>query len=173
MIYLIASFIIVNITHGLLLINLRGDHPGSISYHAIKNSRTLLFYRAGHFVAGLLLGLLVLSKFTTGPYAAVVIAITIVSILAEWAQAIVPAKGKSDKLHTILAAIMALSMVALGLVCTILFSPNLMIYAVNMVIFGVLLSLFMFSKYPPRSYFWKLQFIGQNLLYLQILLLIS
>lgn len=170
MIYLVASFLLVNATHGYLLVSQRKNSPATISYHSVKSQATLLLYVLTHLIAGTLLALFVLSEFgVTNKW---LIAITFVTVLAEWAQALVPAKGKYDKPHTLLAGIMAVGLLAIVLICSLTAETSSLARLTGLLVVGISLLFFGFVKYPPRQGFWKLQFIGQILLYLQMFILL-
>lgn len=171
--YLFLSFLLVNLLHGYLLYDHRQSHPATISYHASKNNRTLIIYAVGHLIAGVLLALVVSDNFLTDSYKVAIIATAATAVITEWLQAIFPAKGKTDVLHTVFAVIMAFSMVLLGFLCTIVFSSNQFVQAINLTITAILVSFLVVVRYPPRNYFWKVQFIGQLLLYLQMFLILS
>jgi ABC-type uncharacterized transport system permease subunit len=102
-----------------------------------------------------------------------VFAIAGVAVITECLQAVLPAKGKTDKLHTVFAVIMAFSLALLVLVCTILFAPSRLILGINLLISLVVFSFFSVTRYPPAKGTWKLQFIGQALLYLQMFLVLK
>lgn len=170
MIYLVISFLLVNTTHGYLLFSQRKDSPATISYHSVKSQFTLLLYILTHLSAGVLLALFVVSEFGTMNKG--LIAITSIAVLAEWAQALIPAKGKYDKAHTILAGIMATGLVTIVLICTFMTGTSTLVRLTGSLVVGIALLFFSFAKYPPRAGFWKLQFIGQTLLYLQMFLLV-
>ena len=172
MLYLVASFIVTNTLHGWLVFGGRGGNPATISYHSVKNRRTLLVYIGGHLVSGLLLWLFVNQLFGAHQKTAVILAVTSVAVLSEWLQALLPAKGKTDTIHTVFATIMAASMALLVLLCTVFFAPNRLILAMNLLLSAVVASFFLFIRYPPKAGTWKLQFAGQVILYLQIFLLV-
>ncbi len=172
MLYLLASFLLTNTLHGWLVFSHRGKNPASISYHSVKNKTTQLTYIGGHLISGMLLWLFVNELFSGYPQTYIVLGVTAVAVLSEWLQALLPASGKTDKIHTVFATIMASSMALLVLLCTIFFAPNRPVFLINLTLSAVVGSFFFFIRYPPKMGTWRLQFAGQIILYLQIFLLV-
>lgn len=170
--YFVASIIVTNLLHGWLVFSQRANSPATISYHSIKNKRTLLIYIIGHLISGVLLWLFAKDFFGGRPQTTLVLALTALAVVSEWLQALVPAKGKTDTIHTFFATIMAASMALLVLLCTVFFSPNKLVLAINLLLSTVVASFLLFIRYPPKAGTWKLQFAGQIILYLQIFLLV-
>lgn len=170
MVYLVISFFIVNILHGYLLVNQRQASPQSISYHSIKNRLTLICYAVVHILAGVLLGLFIKTEF--GLDNILLVTVAAIAILAEWIQAVLPAKGKTDKAHTAAAGVMALFLILLVLICTFIVNPPAITWLIGVPICLALLFFLSQVRYPPAKNTWKMQFIGQNLLYLQMFLLV-
>jgi ABC-type Fe3+-siderophore transport system permease subunit len=170
--YLLASFILTNLLHGWLVLSQRGKNPASISYHSVKNRTTLLVYICGHLLSGALLWLLVNDLFGNEAQSHIILGVTSVAVLSEWLQALLPARGKTDKTHTVFATVMASSMALLVVLCTLFFAPNRCILAINLMLSAIVVSFFFFIRFPPKPGTWKLQFAGQIILYLQVFLLV-
>lgn len=170
--YLIASFVVTNLLHGWLVLSQRGKNPASISYHSVKNRTTLLIYIGGHLISGSLLWLFVNDLFRGYSQMPLILGVTAVAAISEWLQALLPASGKTEKLHTLFATIMASSMALLVLLCTIFFAPSQVVFLLNVTLSAIVGSFFFFIRYPPKKGMWKLQFAGQIILYTQLFLLV-
>lgn len=171
--YLIASFFMSMSLHGWLVFRHWNDNPASISYHAVQGRLEFRVYMAGHVVNGLLVGGFVYDLFYGRPNFGIVAAIAVVAILAEWLQAFIPAKDKTDKTHTFFASVMAASMALFALACTLLYAPNSTVRLINFSLSIILFSFLAFISYPPKQGFWKLQLAGQLLVYVQVFLLVQ
>lgn len=171
--YLLLSFIIVNALHGWLVIAHYPRNPATLSYHTLKDRRTLYLYGLTHFVNGILLLGFAREVFIGKPGAEILIAIVFVAVIAEWLQAALPARGKTNIAHTIFAGIMAITMLSLGFIATFEFATTGLEFLGGLFISAVLTVFMLFAQYPPRRNFWQLQFLGQSLLYLQMFILLS
>jgi hypothetical protein len=173
MIFLLLSFVLAALMHSYVVFYGRQKHPETLSTHAVLSSNSLLVYRLGHAINGGIIGLMVYSAFLGGSYDSWVILATFLAVLSEWAQAVIPAKGKTDVAHTIIAALMAYSMLVLVAILTIDFAANNFVFWFNIISLLVVLSFTFHVRYPPRSYFWKLQLVGQSVLYFNLFLLLQ
>lgn len=127
-------------------------------------------YVLTHLIAGILLGLFVLQEF--GVSNRFLILATAFAVVAEWIQAIVPAKGKHEKTHTIFAGIMALSLILIVLGATLIVDTPIFVKVLGFGVVATTLSFIFRIRYPLPNDFWKLQFLGQTLLYFQMFLLL-
>jgi len=114
----------------------------------------------------------VISTFAGRPYYSIILTVTVVTIISEWLQAVVPARGKTDVAHTVLATAMAAGLALLVLLCTIFYAPNKFVLFTNLMLSTLIASFFLSTRYPPRPYLWKLQFTGQIILYLQMFMVV-
>lgn len=170
--YLIASFVLTGLLHGWLVVHHRGNNLSTLSYHAVKTKRSLQIYTLSHLINGVLLWLFVNDLFSEHPQSWVILMVTAVAVIAEWAQAVIPARDKYDIPHTIFATIMAFSMWLVGILCTLFFAPSSLVFWFNIVTSAILGSFFIAVRHPPKPGFWKLQYLGQFILYFQILILV-
>lgn len=170
--YFLASFIVSGVLHGWLVYRHRNDNPASISYHAMRGSLEHGLFVVGHLLNGLLIVLFVNELFISQSSSLVVLILTGVVAGSEWLQAVLPARGKTDRLHTVMATIMALSMTILVLCLSLLYAPNKAVLAINVVASLSLLLMSTQIKHPPPEGTWKIQLSGQLLLYLQLFLLV-
>lgn len=170
--YLIASFLITGILHGWLIVSQWGNNPSTLSYHAVKTKTSLRIYTITHLVTAVLLWLFMSQLFGGNKWSWLILLIAGVAAVAECLQAVIPSKGKGDVPHTVFAVIMAFSMWLLGLICTILFAGEPLLFWFNIIASLCVGSFFFTVRYPPKPGLWRLQYAGQFVLYLQIFLLV-
>ncbi len=169
--YLFASFVLVNLYHGWLVLDQRDVSPASLSYHSVKNRFTLGGYMLVHLLAGILLTLFIYSEFGFGYLGLTLIGV--VAVVSEWLQALLPAKGRTDKLHTVFAGLMSISLIILVMVAGSLSQAPEVLKIINLALCSLLLGACVFVRYPPKKGFWKLQFFGQSMLYVQMFILLK
>ncbi|MCA9309009.1 hypothetical protein KC973_01405 [Candidatus Saccharibacteria bacterium] len=152
---------------------LRGKNPTTLSYHAIATRASQIVYLIVHLILGVLLWLIMTRNFGIAANDSVLYVLTLTAVFSEWGQAVVPAKGRSDVAHTILATIMALSMTLVPVFLVFRLSASFVVELMISISTILVLSLFIFVRYPPRPGTWKLQLLGQLALYTQMFILIQ
>lgn len=105
----VASGILVNGTHGYLLWSQRNERKWSISSHAALDRRTYLIYLIGHLSAGTLFAIFSYRFFAGIHKAEWLFWLSLIGIAFEYAQALLPARGKTDKAHASAAYAMFVS----------------------------------------------------------------
>lgn len=166
--YFIASFLLTGVLHGWLIIRQWGSNPATLSYHAVKSRLYYVLYVAGHLLNAILLWLFMNAFFGTPGLHGLVLILAVIAVTTEILQALIPSKGKLDAPHTFFAVMMASSMYLIGLVCTFLFAPNVFVLWINIIASIIVGGFFLKIKYPPKLGLWKLQYLGQLILYVQI-----
>jgi hypothetical protein len=107
--YLILSGIIVNSVHGYLLWSQLDERKRSISAHAVKNRQTYTIYLLGHLTAGSLFAIFSYDFFVNTHDLRWLFWIVCAGVAFEYVQAALPARGKTDGLHSITAYAMFIS----------------------------------------------------------------
>jgi hypothetical protein len=105
----VASGLIVNGVHGYLLWSQRDERKWSISVHAARDRRTYTIYLIGHLLAGLFFALFAYEFFVTIHDLQWLFWLSILGLMFEYIQAILPAKGKTNTTHAVTAYAMFIS----------------------------------------------------------------
>jgi hypothetical protein len=173
MIYLVLlfiSFIATNGTYFYLLVSQKNIRKKSISHHVAERKRTHALFVIGHFVGGLTYLIFAYKFFFIDNDNLILFIFSLLGVIFEQLQAMIPARGKTEILHTILATLMSFF---IGLI--ILTSPlfiELSTIAMILYTLGILL-LFSAGIYSifNRSKFYYTQMIFFTMFYVMILIL--
>lgn len=114
LLYLILAGVFVNGMHASLLFAKKDDRRWSISEHAVISRRTYAIYVAGHILGGWFFFLFAKEFYLERYDALPMFVLACVTVLFEYLQAVIPAKGKWYMTHTIAALTMWISFIALG-----------------------------------------------------------
>jgi hypothetical protein len=168
---LLLSALSTNGVHGYLLFSQRTRRKFTISEHAVLHRKSLAVYRLGHLVGGA--SFLVFAKlyYVNTVELEWLFGLSIFAVLFEYIQALVPAQGRTIKLHTRTALVMWTSFITIGL-SSIVFVPTSTLQRIAAVlIYTVLLaSLFRAGRNWEKMY--KYQMVMVLALYASIFVLV-
>lgn len=171
--YLLASFLLINVVHGYLLISHRANRNLTISERAAKNNKTLSLYVFGHLLNGTLFAIFAYNLFISTSSSPLLFAVAVAGIISEWSQALIPARGEYDKPHTAIAFLMSVLMTTLGTLGAILLPVSSSAQILVLFISFVILWGYPLAVLLPRRYFWVIEMVNINLFYLQMFILLK
>lgn len=105
----VASGLIVNGTHGYLLWSQRDERKWSISVHAARDKRTYGIYLIGHLSAGVFFAVFAYKFFVKIHDLEWLYWLSIVGLTFEYIQAFLPARGRTNSVHSFTAYAMFIS----------------------------------------------------------------
>lgn len=171
LLYLGLSFFVVNFIHSYLLVTHRSNRDLTISERAVSNSLTIRLYVAAHIIGGFSFLLfaqeLYLSKFMHVSLFVVVI----VGVIAEYLQALIPARDRYERFHLRLAYFMSIVMTFLGAMSALLLPLEFATKVALLCITALILLGYPLAILLPRRFFWTIEMININLFYLQMVIL--
>lgn len=100
---LLGSFLCTNLPHWFMLYSQRHERKMTISYHAVHSRRTLLIYLAAHIGGGLFFLVFAHEFFYQQLHSDFLWTVTVLAVVSEWLQALLPVKGKWEIYHFIAA----------------------------------------------------------------------
>ena len=166
------SFFITNLTHGYLLYSHKGTGQPTLSERAVQSNTSLGLFVTAHIIAGLAFASFAYQFFWLRERSVFLLSLALLGIIAEWLQAVMPAKGRYERLHFALAFTMSIFMVALGITAilsiTLPTQARLLLIAIEVII----LAGYPLVKILPYKYFWIIQITNINLFYLQMYILL-
>ncbi|MDO8266125.1 MAG: hypothetical protein Q7T41_04255 [Candidatus Saccharibacteria bacterium] len=109
LLFAILSGLIVNGTHGYLLWSQRDERKWSISTHAARDRQTHVIYLIGHLSAGLFFALFAYRFFVGVHDIEWLFWFSLIGLTFEYTQALLPARGKTNKAHAVAAYAMFIS----------------------------------------------------------------
>ena len=168
---MLGSIAAINSLHSHLLITHRVKPDLTISERAANNTFVHRLYILGHFVGGLLFGIFAWYFFVQRYQTPILFVLTTLGIIAEWTQALVPARDIYEKYHITLAYAMSVIMTVLGIAAALLLPIDGSLQRTVLFIALLILLGYPAALLLPRRYFWKVEMININLFYLQMLLL--
>ena len=171
--YLLGSFLLITIVHGYILFTHRDNSNLTLSERAAEDQPSLLLYRLGHIVNGTLFTLFAYYFFVTKTNQVMLFWLAIAGVVTEWAQALIPAKGRYDRPHTAVAFLMSLMMTALGVFGAVLLPVDTGVRQLVLFITFVILWGYPLCVLLPRRYFWVIEMVNINLFYLQMFILLK
>ncbi len=169
---LLISFMATNIVHGYLVLHERGNGRSTLSERAVQHRLTYMAYVFAHMIGGLAFGVFAYNIFWLQNSNLVLTSLAFAGVLTQWAQAVVPDKGKYGVIHTALAFAMSGFIILLSIGA--IFGLPLPT-ATRFLLLGI--ELIILAGYPmvtmlPYKYFWILQIININLFYLQMFIVL-
>lgn len=145
----------------------------TVSYHAVLSRKTHNIYTLGHYLGGLFFLLFAYKFFYLEKGSVFLIVVTGFAVLAEGAQALVQAKGKTELVHNIFACSMALDMLVVLIAAPIILNTSgpklLALFIIGIVIFLCII----FSIISKLKYLWISQMVYFFIFYVAMYILIS
>lgn len=170
--YLLLAYLSINSVHSYLLWSQKSKRRWSISEHAALNNRTLSLYIVGHLVGGLSFLLFAKSYYLTTHHYPAIFALVCITVAFEYLQAFLPAKGKTNTVHTIAALLMWFSTIAVIItslfVLHVTLTRTLIAAAIDIAILAYLV-----KAYVNKERLYKYQMIMITLFYISLLVLVS
>ena len=96
---MLISALIVNVTHGYLLVSQRDDRKSSISSHATHSKQTYVLYLIAHLLGGFFFIIFAYKFFVIDYNTSWIFVLAVVTVFFEYLQAFIPYKGKSELMH--------------------------------------------------------------------------
>lgn len=171
LVYLLLSAICTNGVHGYLLLSQKDNRQWSLSVHAVQTKKAILIYRLGHFAGGIFSMLFCYSYFIVHLHISWPFYIMLVAVIFEYIQAILPAEGKTEKIHTLAAYIMWVLIVLFGFSSLLAIPTNSTQKTLAPIPLCVLLGQFIYSHFNyARLYRQQMSMVA--LFYLAMLILV-
>ncbi len=154
MIYMLLSALIVNGAHAYILWSQRKNRKSSLSANAAANNLTYIIYLVAHLVGGALFLAFTHQMFTQTYQSRVLFDLSFVGVIFEYVQALAPARGKTDKFHSLTSYIMWFIYLVVGISAAVIlpFSPNLKLITTPLLITPVVLGLY--AHYDRSKMYW-------------------
>ncbi len=168
---LIFSGIIINLVHGYLLVAYKNQKKFSISEHAVLDRKARSIYIIGHIVCGALCLMFAKIYYVNTIEVPSLFYLSIFTVIFEYLQAILPAKGKTNRLHIIAALIMWASFISLGLL-TIIFAPAALIQKLIAMTFYAAILFELRNSYKNLNRLYKYQMTMVVLFYLAMIVVV-
>lgn len=150
---LLLSGVFITIAHSLLLVRHRANRKWTISEHAVVTQRSLLLYRLSHLITGLLFLCFAWLYFIGEVAMPAFFALSIWIVIFEYLQALLPARGTTNKAHTMCALVMWGSFISLGALCIVLLPAEPVQRVMAALVYVALLSNLLFaSRHRERLY---------------------
>jgi hypothetical protein len=169
---LLLSVLFINGVHGWLLYYHRGNRKWSISEHAVLDKKSYFFYVLGHLLGGAFWLVFAKIYFVDTVHLDWLFALSIWVVGFEYLQALLPAKGKINKLHTIAALIMWGSFIAAGLLCIAFLPAGIYQKYLASVLYACLFSVLIYAS-SHRQKIYKYQMTMVILFQASIFVLVS
>ncbi len=169
--YFLLTFIFSQGVHIYLLVSQRQSRKWSISAHAANNTRTHTLYIIGHVLAGASFVLFSYEFFYQLHRLPVIFYAACAGVLFDYIQALLPARGKTNAIHTIAAYIMWLLYVGVGLLGYVMISLNLIQKILAGCLFVAMLSVLTYTHFNQNKLYRK-QMLMIALYFLAMLVLI-
>lgn len=168
---LLLSALFINGVHGWLLYSHRNNRKWSISEHAVLDKKSYFLYVLGHLLGGAFWLVFAKIYFVDTVHLDWLFALSIWVVGFEYLQALLPAKGKTNKLHTIAALIMWGSFISAGLLCIALLPVVIFQKYLASALYACLLSVLIYAS-SHRQQIYKCQMIMVLLFYVSIFVLV-
>lgn len=169
---LLLSAVFVNVVHGWLLYYHRDNRKWSISEHAVLDKKTYFLYVLGHILGGAFWLIFAKMYFVDAVHLDWLFALSAWVVAFEYLQAFLPAKGKTNKFHTIAALIMWGSFITVGLLCIAFLPAGINQKYLASVLYACLFSVLIYAS-SHRQQIYKSQMIMVLLFYVSIFVLVS
>lgn len=169
---LLISFICTNFMHSYLLYIQRKDHKPTVSHHAVLSRNTHLLYMLGHFLGGLFFLIFSYQFFYGRHHEIILFVISVLAVSVEYAQAITPAKGKSEPLHNVFALSMAMLMIILLIAAPLLLHVSIA-KTIGVYLVGIgIPSAFTIGVLMKTKHYWIPQMVYFFVFYIAMLILV-
>lgn len=169
---LLLSAIATNGVHGYLLTSLKTDRKWTISEHAVLRKKAFVLYVLGHVLGGGFFLIFAKLYYVDISNLNWLFGLSLFTVVFEYVQAFLPAKGRTNRAHTITALIMWGSFIALG-VLSIVFLPVDGIRKLFASIFYAALLGTLIYSYFDRQKIYKHQMAMVLLFYLSMFVLVT
>ncbi len=169
---LLLSAFFINGVHGWLLYYHRGNRKWSISEHAALDKKSYFLYVLGHLLGGAFWLVFAKVYFVDTVHLDWLFALSIWVVGFEYLQALLPAKGKTNKLHTIAALIMWGSFITAGLLCIAFLPAGIYQKYLASVLYACLFSVLIYAS-SHRQKIYKYQMTMVILFQASIFVLVS
>lgn len=168
---LLLSAISTNGVHGYLLLSQKEKRRFTISEHAVLHKKSFILYVLGHILGGAFFLIFARQYYVNTVDLEWLFSLSVFTVSLEYAQALIPARGRTNTLHTVLALAMWLSIIILGIL-SIIFVPAMAFRKIlaSLVFVGIFSALIIASSDRKRIY--KYQMIMVTLFYLSIFVLV-
>lgn len=167
----LLSALCINGVHLYLLISQKAKRKSTISEHAVLHKKTYLLYVLGHLLGGAFFLLFAKEYYLDGLGLSGLFMLVVVTVVFEYAQALLPARGKTNNIHTITALMMWLSFLTFGAL-NIIFVPATMLQKASATIVYAVLFMFLSHATKNREKLYKYQMIMVLLFYFAVAILI-
>jgi len=114
--FFFLSILSIHAVHGYLLFKQRSNRKWSISVHAVENKQSFRLYILGHVLGGVFFLIFAYRYYYLSQNLKQIFYIAVVAAVFEFIQAFIPAKGKTNALHSATAYIMWVSYILVSLV---------------------------------------------------------
>ena len=159
--YLALSCLFVNGTHGYLLWSQRATRQWSISVHAARTAGTYAFYVVGHLLGGLFFLLFAYQLFVTTYQVVWLFTLACVTVAFEYAQAMLPAAGKTELGHTIAAYVMWSLFISTGVLALFVLPASLNRQLIAGLFMGATLAIFIYAHFNHKKlYIQQMAMVG-------------
>lgn len=169
-IYLLLAFLSVNIVHTYLLVSQKSERGLTISEHAAKTKNTHRFYLFSHMFAGVFFLLFAFEMFIIRNNTTALFCVSVVGALTEWIQAIIPASGRHERIHTAIAYLMSAIVTFIGILAAFLLPVDGLIKTLVLILGGLILCGYPLAVLLPKKYFWIIEMVNINLFFIQMIL---
>lgn len=169
---LLLSIFIINGVHGFLLASQKSKRKFSISEHAVLNTKAYLLYVIGHILGGgffLIFAYLYYMNILNIQW---LFWLSVVTVMLEYVQALLPARGKTNHLHTVIALSMWASFLCLGLL-TIIFVPTSVIQCIAASILYLFILISLIKAYRDRQRIYRYQMIMVILCQMSVFIVVA
>lgn len=167
---LILSAISTNGVHGYLLVSQQSKRKFTISEHAVLHRNTLLLYILGHFLGGAFFLVFAREFYLKSAHLPALFGLTLFTVAFEYIQAVLPARGKSTKIHTQTALVMWGSFITLGLLSIIFVPATLLQKLISTLLYTGLVTM-LYLGFRDRKRIYRYQMIMVSLFYAAIFIL--
>lgn len=168
---LILSAILINSVHAYLLVAHKSKRKWSISEHALLSKSSFFVYVLGHFLNGAIFLIFAKQYFLDAHHLYGLYYLSIVTVIFEYIQALLPAGGKTVQMHTYAALLMWALFISLGAISLLMLDVEISRKIIAATIYMALLVnlIYAFSNLQ-RVYF--LQMVMVLLFYTSMMVLV-
>lgn len=169
---LILSGLVINVVHGYMLTSLKTHRKRTISEHAVLRKRAFVLYVIGHVLGGGLFLIFAKLYFLDLQNNSWLFGLTIFTLVFEYTQAVLPARGKTNTPHTITALIMWGSFITLGLLSIVVLPvPDYRKLLASLLYLGLIGTLI--YAFSDKSRIYRHQMTMVILFYLSMIVLVA
>lgn len=168
---LVFSGAFISCVHGYLLISYRNNKRFSISEHAVLSRNAYVIFVIGHVICGGSFLVFAYRYYMNVIQISGLFYLSILIVIFEMLQAIIPAKGKTNRLHIIAALIMWPLFLTLGIL-TIIFAPAALIQKIIAMAFYTAILFELRSSHKNLNRLYKYQMTMVVLFYLAMIVVV-